>query len=66
MDALTQFETAQDANLDLPSFARAEPCAMLIDEVEAIWAPIAESDDRSCFARKLEEISSMRQAYCQA
>ncbi len=36
---------------------------MLIDEMEALWAPIAESDDWSEFHRVLGEIDEMRQAY---
>lgn len=62
-DALAEHESAADARLDHPYFRRAAPCAMLIDEVEAIWSPIAESDDWSALARKLAEISVMREAY---
>ena len=36
---------------------------MLIGEVEALWAPIAKSDDWSAFQAKLEEIDSMGDAY---
>jgi hypothetical protein len=36
---------------------------MLIDEVEAIWKPIADSDDWSVFHAKLEAIDQMREAY---
>jgi len=36
---------------------------MLIDEMEALWAPIAERDDWSDFHRVLGEIEQMRQAY---
>ncbi len=39
------------------------PCTMLIDEVEAIWAPIAEKDDWSALHRKLEAIAEMREAF---
>ena len=39
-----------------------EPCTMLIDEVEAIWAPIAAEDDWSLFDAKISEISRLRQA----
>ena len=49
--------------LDHPYFARSTPCTMLIDEVEAIWAPIAESDDWSRFHAKLGDIALMREAY---
>ena len=44
-------------------FERPAPATMLIDEVEAIWAPIAEADDWSRFEAKLGEIAQMRAAY---
>ncbi len=39
------------------------PTTMLIDEVEAIWAAIAEGDDWSAFEEKLRAIADMREAY---
>lgn len=39
-----------------------EPCAMLIDEVEAIWAPIAASDDWRTFHTKVDAIRAMGEA----
>ena len=59
--ALSQFEAA--GNLDHAYFARAMPCTMLIDEVEALWAPIAERDHWGAFYGKLREICEMREAY---
>lgn len=44
-------------------FSRPEPSTMLIDEVEAIWARIAEDDDWSQFDAKLAEIGEMRGAF---
>ncbi|HUH77389.1 MAG TPA: YdiU family protein, partial [Devosia sp.] len=41
-DALELYQPAADVNLDHPYFARTTPRTMLIDEVEAIWASIAE------------------------
>jgi len=35
---------------------------MTIDEVEAIWAPIAEADDWSLLNRKIADIRAMRAA----
>jgi len=61
--ALADHATAADANLDHPYFRRATPCAMLIDEVEALWAPIAECDDWTPLAQKLADIDEMRAAY---
>ncbi|MEW9836469.1 protein adenylyltransferase SelO [Mesorhizobium marinum] len=53
-------------NLEHSYFAREEPCTMLIDEVEALWAPIADSDDWSAFHAKLADIAVMRGAYAAA
>jgi hypothetical protein len=61
--ALAMFETAPDARPDHPYFAGPGPCTMLIDEVEAIWAPIAEADDWSAFGAKLDAIAGMADAY---
>ncbi|MEO5808017.1 protein adenylyltransferase SelO [Devosia sp.] len=62
-DAMEGFAAASDANLDHPYFARRTPRTMLIDEVEAIWAPIAERDDWSGLETTLAEIAQMRDAY---
>lgn len=43
-------------------FARATPASLLIDEIEALWAPIAEADDWSGFGKKLDEIETLRLA----
>jgi uncharacterized protein YdiU (UPF0061 family) len=59
---LLAFEPASPARLSHSYFA-GEPCTMLIDEVEAIWAPIAERDDWSILGGKLEAIAAMREAY---
>jgi protein adenylyltransferase len=60
LDARTP--AARPAGLELAYFQRAAPCSMLIDEVEAIWAPIAERDDWSLFEAKLAAIDEMRAA----
>ena len=46
-----------------PYFARPEPEELLYDEIEAIWAPIAEGDDWSAFAAKLAAIERARLAW---
>ncbi len=51
------------ARLDHPYFQRATPCTMLIDEVEALWAPIAAGDDWSAYRAKLAAIDEMAEAY---
>lgn len=43
-------------------FARERPVDLLIEDVEAIWAPIAQADDWRAFEEKLEAIEAMRQA----
>ncbi len=61
--ALAPYAATDSVNLDHPYFARTLPRTMLIDEMEALWAPIAEHDDWSEFHRVLGEIEEMRQAY---
>ncbi|QRM30992.1 protein adenylyltransferase SelO [Microvirga sp. VF16] len=61
--ALGAFDSVAQAKLDHSYFARATPCTMLIDEVEALWAPIAAEDDWAAFDTKLVEIRSMAEAY---
>ncbi|MDP1730212.1 MAG: YdiU family protein [Devosia sp.] len=56
-------EPAPGVNLDHPYFAREKPRTMLIEEMEALWAPIAGSDDWSAFEAALAGIEEMRQAY---
>ena len=46
-----------------PYWADPEPCSMHIEEVEAIWAPIAETDDWSRFETKVAAIRRMGEAH---
>jgi uncharacterized protein YdiU (UPF0061 family) len=62
-EALKDFTPRTEVNLDHAFFRRTDACSMLIEEVEAIWKPIAESDDWSVFHAKLETIDQMREAY---
>ena len=39
-----------------------EPCGMLIDEVEAIWAPVADNDDWSLLHAKVAEVRALGEA----
>lgn len=48
--------------LDHPYWGSEAPCAMHIEEVEAIWAAIAERDDWSPLTTKLAAIRAMRAA----
>ena len=45
-----------------PYFQRPRPVSLVIDEVEAVWAPIAARDDWSAFDAKLEEIAELAAA----
>ncbi len=49
--------------LDHPYWSDAGPCSMAIDEVEAIWARIAEEDDWSDFEAKIAAIRRMGEAH---
>jgi uncharacterized protein YdiU (UPF0061 family) len=63
---LTAHPRTANANLDHPYFARETPRTMLIDEMEALWAPITERDDWAPLYAALDEIEEMRQAYSAA
>ncbi len=58
-------DRAKRGGIDLshPYFARPTPQSMLYDEVEALWAPIAERDDWTLLEEKLSGIEAMRVAY---
>ncbi len=61
--AMAEYDIAPGAKLDHPYFTRKTPCTMLIEEVEAIWEPIAATDDWSVLETKLQDIAEMRDAY---
>jgi uncharacterized protein YdiU (UPF0061 family) len=61
--ALEAHEPAPDAALDHPYFAGTRPETLLIDEVEALWAPIAAADDWTPLAAKLVAIGRVAEAY---
>ncbi|MFZ1427218.1 MAG: YdiU family protein [Geminicoccaceae bacterium] len=60
--ALEQHEAIDGIGTDHPYFSGGAPCTMLIDEVEAIWAPIAQADDWSALTAKLSQIAQLRAA----
>jgi uncharacterized protein YdiU (UPF0061 family) len=62
-EVLAAYKSAADSNLSHPYFRRSGPRTMLIDEVEAVWAPIAEADDWTAFAKAMGEIEEMGRAY---
>ena len=53
-DARTRLENAY--------YRQPKPVSLVIEEVEALWAPIAERDDWSLFEAKLRDISALRDA----
>ncbi len=61
--ALAACEPRAPARLRHAYFQREKPCTMLIDEVEAIWAPIAAHDDWSLLQAKIRDIRAMAEAY---
>jgi serine/tyrosine/threonine adenylyltransferase len=58
--ALESYEASRP--LDHPYWQSQGPCSMHIEEVEAIWAPIAESDDWSALENKVSQIRQMGEA----
>ena len=61
--ALADYEPETPGRLTNPYFAGPEPEELLYDEIEVIWAAIAEQDDWSRFGAKLERIDQARQAW---
>ena len=59
---LEAFETDREARLQHPYFQRDEPQELLIEEIEALWAAIAEREDWSPLQAKLEGIGAARDA----
>jgi uncharacterized protein YdiU (UPF0061 family) len=62
-ETLDCFEVADDEIQRHDYFTHLRPCSLLIDELEAIWAPIAAADDWSLFDNKLQQIRSIRGLY---
>jgi uncharacterized protein YdiU (UPF0061 family) len=60
---LAGFEPDRPERLEQPAFQAREPEELLYDEIEAIWARIAEADDWSAFEAKLARIGAAREAY---
>ena len=63
LDCLQNSHPRNPTALDHPHFQSQKALSMTIDDVEAIWAPIAKSDDWSVLSKKLEAIHQMRKAY---
>ncbi|WP_295225742.1 protein adenylyltransferase SelO [uncultured Brevundimonas sp.] len=61
--ALMEHEPDRIERLEHPMFAAREPEEMLIGEVEAIWAAIANADDWAPFQAKLDRLEAARLAW---
>ena len=57
------FSTDQPNRLDHPYFSADRPTSLVIEEIEALWEPIAEQDDWSAFEQKLADTWTMAEAY---
>jgi serine/tyrosine/threonine adenylyltransferase len=60
---LADFEPDRPERLQAAYFQAPEPQELLYDEIEAIWADIAERDDWTAFEAKLSAIEAARAAY---
>ncbi len=59
---LAAYEPIAAERLALPYYRRGEPCSLLYDEIEAVWAAIDARDDWSLFEAKLAAIDELRAA----
>ncbi len=57
---LEKYESANSELAKHSYYQEDKPCTLLIDEIEAIWKPIAEKDDWSLFEKKLQSIRMIR------
>lgn len=60
---LESYEIDNESLKDHAYFKNEKPCSLLIDELEALWAPIANHDDWSLLQNKLKQIRSFRGVY---
>ncbi|MFI4963972.1 MAG: protein adenylyltransferase SelO [Caulobacterales bacterium] len=60
---IADFQPDRPRRLADPYFARPEPEELLYDQIEALWAPIAQDDDWSAFHTKLAGIEAARRAW---
>ena len=59
---LMAYQADRPDRLSDPYFQRSTPETLLIDEIEALWDPIAEDDDWSLFHAKIDGIRAKRKA----
>ena len=63
---LDGYAPAPGAHLDHLYWQRPAPATLLVEDVEALWAPIAAEDDWSLFHAKLADIGALREAFTPA
>ncbi|MDP3174129.1 MAG: protein adenylyltransferase SelO family protein, partial [Phenylobacterium sp.] len=60
---LADFTPERPERLSAPCFAAAEPQELIYEEIETIWAGIAQDDDWGAFLAKLAAIETARTGY---
>jgi len=61
-EVLADFSPSATVDLSAPILQRGRAVTLLIDDVEALWSPIAERDDWSGFSAKLSDIDEVSHA----
>jgi uncharacterized protein YdiU (UPF0061 family) len=61
--AMGDYAAAEPDRLQHAYFAKAAPCTLIIDEIEAIWAAIADHDHWKPLEDKIKAIAVMAQAF---
>ncbi|QLY23942.1 protein adenylyltransferase SelO family protein [Bdellovibrio sp. KM01] len=57
------YEVLNEEKTAHPYFKNNKCCSLIIDELESIWAPIAENDDWTLFDKKLQDIRAIKGIY---
>lgn len=63
IEQMAQYEFKDPSLNHHDYFKNEKPCTLLIDEIEAIWKKIADSDDWSGFEQKISQIRKFRGIY---
>ena len=61
LELIDYFEVCDESVIEQKYFAQTSPESLLIDEIEYIWKPIADSDDWSLFEAKIQRLRLMPQ-----
>ena len=60
---ISEYQAERPERLANAYFAQPEPEELLVDQIEALWTPIAQADDWSAFHAKLAGIETARRAW---